>query len=206
MKPAGAASTSWNSTGPANLRDIANLGLTLPEAKRLLARVQQAVVDVQVRDHAALRPACSHCGARCHVKDWQSRQVSTLFGTMSVQLPRFRCPACGRNEAGTSWPAHCGSTPELDQLQARLSTVMTYRVAASVLAHLLPVAAGTSHEILRGRTLKLGEQLRHAAAVSPEQAMVAAAPASAITLSLDSTFIRSCHECERHLEAACRQR
>jgi len=27
-------------------RDIANLGLTLPEAKQLLARVQQAVVAV----------------------------------------------------------------------------------------------------------------------------------------------------------------
>ena len=30
--------------------------------------------------------------------------------------------------------------------------------------------------------------------------MVAAAPASAITLSLDSTYIHSCHEGERHLE------
>ena len=143
---------------------------------------------MQVRDHAALRPACSGCGARCHVKDWQSRQVATLFGTVAVRLPRFRCPACGRNEAGTSWPAHCRSTPELDQLQAHLSALLTYRVATGVLAHLLPVAAGTSHETLRGRTLKLGEQLRHAAAGVPEPAIAAAAPTSAITLSLDSTF------------------
>ncbi len=77
---------------------------------------------------------------------------------------------------------------------------MSDRVAAGVLAHLLPVAPGTSHETLRGRTLKLGEQLRHAAAGTPEPAKAAAAPASAITLSLDSTFIRSCHEGERHLE------
>ena len=184
---------------PRDLRDIASLGLTLPEAKRLLARVQQAVVAVQARDHAALRPACSGCGARCHVKDWQSRQVATLFGKITVRLPRFRCPGCGRVEAGINWPAHCRSTPELDQLQAHLSALMAYGVAVGVLAHLLPVAAGTSHETLRGRTLKRGEQLRHAAAVSPEPAM-AAAPASAITLSLDSTFIRSCHEGGRHLE------
>ncbi len=185
---------------PRDLRDIANLGLTLPEAKQLLARVQQAVVAVQARDHAALRPACSHCRARCHLKDWQSRQVATLFGKITVRLPRFRCSGCGRVGAGIKWPAHCRSTPELDQLQAHLSALMTYRVAAGVLTHLLPVAAGTSHETLRGRTLKLGEQLRHAAAGTPEPAMVAAAPASAITLSLDSTFIRSCHEGERHLE------
>ena len=185
---------------PRDLRDIANLGLTLPEAKQLLARIQQAVVAVQARDHAALRPACSGCEARCHVKDWQSRQVATLFGAVAVQLSQFRCPACERSETGVSWPAHCRSTPELDQLQAHLSALMTYRVAAGVLAHLLPVAAGTSHETLRGRTLKLGEQLCHAAAEMSEPAIVAAAPASAITLSLDSTFIRSCHAGERHLE------
>ena len=185
---------------PGDLRDIANLGLTLSEAKQLLARVQQAVVAVQARDHAAPRPACSGCGARCHVKDWQLRQVATLFGTVAVRLPRFRCPGCGRNEAGVSWPAHCRSTPELDQLQTHLSALLTYRVAAGVLAHLLPVAAGTSHETLRCRTLKLGKQLRHAAAGTPEPAPLSAAPASAITLSLDSTYIRSCHEGERHLE------
>ena len=180
-----------------DLHDIANLGLTLPEAKQLLARVQQAVVAVQARDHAALRPECSSCGASCHVKDWQSRQIATLFGTVAVRLPRFRCPGCGRNEAGTTWPAHCRPTPELDQLQAHLSALLTYRVAAGVLAHLLPVTAETSHETLRGRTLKLGEQLRRVAAIAPEPAVT---PASAITLSLDSTYIRSCHEGERHRE------
>ena len=43
---------------PGNLHDIADLGLTLPEAKQLLTRVQQAVVAVQARDHATLRPDC----------------------------------------------------------------------------------------------------------------------------------------------------
>ncbi len=76
---------------------------------------------------------------------------------------------------------------------------MTYRVAAGVLAHLLPVAAETSHETLRGRTLELGEQLRRAATAAPEPTAVAA-PASAIVVTMDSTFIRSCHDGERHLE------
>ena len=40
---------------PGNLHDIADLGLTLPEAKQLLRCVQQAVVAVQARDHATLR-------------------------------------------------------------------------------------------------------------------------------------------------------
>ena len=52
-------------TRSGDLRDIASLGLTLPEAKQTLARVQQAVVAVQARDHASWRPECSHCGQQC---------------------------------------------------------------------------------------------------------------------------------------------
>jgi hypothetical protein len=181
---------------PDTLHDIADLGLTLPEAKQLLARVQQAVVAAQAHDHAALRPDCSSCGGRCQVKDWRSHQIATPFGGVVLRLPRFRCSGCGRGETGTRWPAHCRSTPALDQLQAHLSALMTYRVAAGVLAHLLPVAAGTSPETFRGHTLKIGEALRAAAPVTP----AAAAPASAVAISLDSTFIRSCHAGERHLE------
>src|SRR5271166_1091083 len=178
---------------PNDLGDIANLGLTLPEAKQVLARVQQAVVAAQARDHAVPRPDCSTCRGRCHVKDWRIHQVATLFGTVAVRLPRFRCAGCGRTETCISWPSHCRSTPELDQLRAHLSALMPFRVAAGVLAHLLPVEAGKSPETLRGHMLKVGEQRRNAAAVKP-------GAASAITITLDSTFIRSRHDGERHLE------
>jgi hypothetical protein len=63
-----------------------------------------------------------------------------------------------------------------------------------VLTHLLPVDAGTSPETLRGHTLKIGEHLHQAPSVEP------ASTASAITVTLDSTFIRGCHDGERHLE------
>jgi hypothetical protein len=179
---------------PNDLRDIASLGLTLPEAKQLLARVQQAVVAAQACDHAGLRPDCAACGGRCHAKDWRPHQIATLFGGVTVRLRRFLCSGCGRSETTTSWPSHCRSTPELDQLQAHLSALMPYRVAAGVLEHLLPVEAGTSPETLRGRTLNVGEHLRNAAPIT------SAAAAPAIALSLDSTFIRSCHDGERHQE------
>jgi hypothetical protein len=179
---------------PGDLGDIANLGLTLTEAEQLLARVQEAVVAAQAHDHAALRPNCSSCGRGCHIKDWRPHQVATLFGTVVVRLPRFRCASCGHGETGIGWPSHCRSTPELDQLRAHLSALLPYRVAAGVLAHLLPVETGKNPETLRGHTLKIGKRLRGAAAVKP------AVAASAITITVDSTFIRGCHDGERHLE------
>ena len=44
------------------LADIANLGLTLAEAKLLLAQVQQQVVAEQANTHAMFRPDCRSCG------------------------------------------------------------------------------------------------------------------------------------------------
>jgi hypothetical protein len=174
--------------------DIAALGITLSQAKQLLGLIQQEVVAAQCRDHATRRPTCRSCAAVCQLKDYRPRQIATLFGQVTVRLPRFRCAGCGTMEATVDWPARCRSTPELEQLQAHLSALMPYRVAAGVLEHLLPVDAGISHESMRGRTLKLGEALRDAAALEPTTA------APAITLSLDSTFIRSCEEGQRHLE------
>ena len=180
-------------SGPDGFGDLADLGLTLAEAKQLLVRVQQAVVAAQTDNHAMLRPDCRSCRGTCHVKDWRPHRVATLFGEVRVRLSRFLCAGCGCTETGVSWPLHCRSTPELDQLQARLSALMTYRVAADVLRHLLPIDAGKSPETLRSHTLQVGEQLGDAAADKPPAA-------AAITLTLDSTFIRGCEESERHLE------
>jgi len=179
---------------PDDLVDIANLGLTLAEAKLLLARVQREIVAVQAGTHAVRRPECPRCDGVCRAKDYRDHTVSTLFGQVTLRLPRFRCAACGGIEAGVGWPAHCRSTPELDRLQAHLCAVMTYRTAADVLEQMFPVDAGTHHETLRRRTLKVGEALGHYVATRPETA------ASAIMVTLDSTFIRSCAEGERHLE------
>ncbi len=179
---------------PDDLVDIANLGLTLAEAKLLLAGVQREIVAAQAKSHAVRRPECPRCDGVCHVKDYRDHAVSTLFGQVTPRLPRFRCAACGGIEAGLDWPLHCRSTPELDRLQAHLSALMTYRTAADVLEQMFPVDAGTHHETLRRHTLKVGEVLGEYAATRPETA------ASAIMVTLDSTFIRSCENGERHLE------
>ena len=179
---------------PDGLGEIANLGLTLAEAKLLLAQVQQQVVAAQAHHHAMSRPDCQSCGRRCHAKGWRPHQIATLFGEVRVKLPRLACAGCGRGDTGVSWPSNCRSTPGLDELQARLSALMPYRVAADLLQHLLPIDAGTSHETLRSHTLQVGKRLGDAAAEKPPVA------AAAITISLDSTFIRGRDDGERHLE------
>src|SRR5258708_38734177 len=85
---------------PDDLGDIADLGLTLAEGKLLLAGIQREIVAAQARDHAVRRPDCLCCGVVCRVKDYRHHAVATLFGQVTVRLPRFRCAACGGIEAG----------------------------------------------------------------------------------------------------------
>ena len=179
---------------PDDLGDISDLGLTLSETKRLLAALQQEIVAVQVRQHAARRPICSRCGDACRVKDYREHVVATLFGQVTMRLPQFRCAACGGIEAGVDWPPYCRATPELVRLQAHLSAVMTYRPAADLLEQLFPVNAAKHPETVRRHALKVGEALLECAAITP------GTMAPTVVVTLDSTFIRSCEDGERHLE------
>src|SRR5215210_5739428 len=179
---------------PDDLADLATLGLSLAEAKRLLAGVQREIVAAQARLHAARRPECRGCGAARRVKDHRQHAIATPFGQVTVRLPRFRCAGCATTEAGVGWPSHVRSTPELDRLRAQLAALMTYRTAAEVLAQLFPVDAGADPETLRRHTFKVAGSLPVPAPAKP------APPAEAIVVTLDSTFIRSCEEGERHLE------
>ena len=52
---------------PDDLRDIADLGLTLAEAKRLLARVQQEIVAAQAKEHAVQRRDCRKIGGQAAI-------------------------------------------------------------------------------------------------------------------------------------------
>ena len=113
------------------------------------------------------------------MKDYREHAIATLFGQIMVRLFRFRCAACGTIEVGIDWPSHCRSTPELDQLQAHLSALMTYRTAADVLEQMFPVGVGKDKETMRRHTLRAGAALLDCATMRPETS------ALAISVTLD---------------------
>jgi hypothetical protein len=78
-------------TRPDGLGDIANLGLTLSEAKQLLVQVQHQVVTDQATAPATIRPDCR-----------QPHRIATLFGEVRLRLPRFLCAGCGGGGTGIS--------------------------------------------------------------------------------------------------------
>jgi hypothetical protein len=94
--PSGIAGVDVKEIGrPDGASNIADLGLTLSEAKQLLARVQRAIVAAQAGDLATRRPECPSCRSRCHVNGRRCHLLATPFGKVTVQLPQFRCVSCG---------------------------------------------------------------------------------------------------------------
>ena len=92
-----------------DLRDIASLGLTLAEAKLLLAGVQREIVAVQARDHAVRRPECPRCDGVCRVKDYRDHEVATLFGqVIRYGFPVFAVPRAAGSRLALAGPRSAG--------------------------------------------------------------------------------------------------
>ena len=70
---------------PDDLEDIADLGLTLAEAKLLQARVQQEISAAQARGHAVRRPNCRPCRGTCHLKDYRDHRIQASLGAIDVR-------------------------------------------------------------------------------------------------------------------------
>ena len=60
------------------------MGLTLAEAKLVLAGVQREIVAAQASDHAGRRLGCGRCEGVCRVKDYRQHAIATRFGQVST--------------------------------------------------------------------------------------------------------------------------
>ena len=89
-------------------RSIANLGLTLYGSEKSCSRGFSArSLTAQAREHAVRRPVCPCRDGICRVKDYRDHAVATLFGQVTIRLPRFRRAGCSLIETGINWPSHC---------------------------------------------------------------------------------------------------
>jgi hypothetical protein len=72
------------------------IGLTLEEAKHLLAALQVHLVQAQAEDHSRRRRRCQRCGSQRPLKDQRSRRLVSLFGTVEVRVTAlYPVSVCG---------------------------------------------------------------------------------------------------------------
>lgn len=141
-----------------------DLGLSIEDGKKIMEALQNAVVNQEAETYSLYRRVCPDCHAFRAVKDYTTRRIRTVFGTVRVRNPRWMvCSDCYPGMVGAFAPLKeiCPdrATSELMELTARLGSVMPYRQAANVLTKFLPVEPTETHATVRKRTIRVGERI-----------------------------------------------
>ena len=134
------------------------LGLTLADAKALLAAIQRHLVQAEVADYCRERRGCPRCQEQRPIR---TRRLNSLFGTVEVRAPRFKPCRCSIASRRTLTPVaeimadRC--TAEYERIVAKLGAWMPYRRARDLLAEFFPLGDDVPEvETLRQRTLHVG--------------------------------------------------
>ena len=70
------------------------VGLSLAEAKALLAELQQRLVQSQIDEYVTCARVCPDYLKLRRLRDQRTRTLQTLFGTVKVAAPRIRLCTC----------------------------------------------------------------------------------------------------------------
>lgn len=182
-----------------------NLGLLLDDAKTLLGRLQEAIVQDQVGEAIEARRKCDGCAKQRAIHDDRGRILDTLFGRFLVKWPRLRRCLCQPAEIAKTGPESplAGlfsdrATPELRRLQAELGARHSFRESARLIEMFLPCSA-QSNTTVRNRLGRVADELGHDDASQGDADTIA--PRSPLTVFLDGAHIRCRPEYQkRHLD------
>ena len=172
----------------------ATLGLSLAEAKAILAGLQRHLVQAQAEEHCQVRRRCPRCGGQRPLKDRRPRQLRSLFGTVEVRAPRFEPCQCSvtlrtiLSPVKEIMPDCC--TPEYERVLAEFGALLPYRRARALLETFFPLGDLPTIDTIQRRTLQVGARLECAAIVTPTP-LPPPTDAETIALSIDSGHVRA---------------
>ena len=150
---------------------LAVLGLSLAEAKTLLAGVQNRMVAAQAADHVARHRHCPACGRRRPLKGHETLVFRTAFGVVRLPSPRLvhcRCQAANRRTfcpLAELFTEH--TAPELLYLESKWASLVSYGLTADLLKEVLPIGTTANASTIRNHLHKVAR--RCDAGLGPEQ-------------------------------------
>jgi hypothetical protein len=116
---------------------LAAVGLSLAEAKTLLAEVQNRLVAAQASDYVVHHRPCPACGRRRPIKGYETIAFRTVFGVVRLPSPRLVHCGCQAAEAKTFSPLTALLTehtaPELLYLESKFAALVSYGLTADLL-------------------------------------------------------------------------
>ena len=158
---------------PAVLQEVAQLdrgslrpetlGLTLAEARSILAGIEQTVVEQQVAEFMAQQRTCSHCGHERSCKGRHHIVFRTPFGKLSLESPRLYHCRCEADDRTSFSPLaellQERSSPELVYLETKFAALVSYGLTVELLKEVLPIGQDLSTTAIRQRVSRTAQRL-----------------------------------------------
>ena len=176
------------------------VGLSLAEAKALLAELQQRIVQSQIDEYVTCARVCPDCLKLRRLRDQRTRTLQTLFGTVKVAAARIRLCTCadtrGMLDVSSSPLSHLlpdRCTGELRQVQAELGARHSFREATRLLETFLPCSP-PNHASVRNRLHRVASRIEAVEAAAPQAPAVPHRRRKAraeIVIMLDGAHLRA---------------
>lgn len=189
-----------------------DLGLSLAQAKALLAKLQQAMVETQVE--LWLRENREHDGRRLRSKGSYPVTFRTLFGDVRLKSPRYYLPrsadGCGPATFSPLRELISDHTaPERLFLETRWASLVPYAAAAELLTDVLPIDSGANATTVRQHALRAASRIERELTEErvsfmqdscPRDWMNLPIPDGRIVIGLDGGYIRDRNDRKKNFE------
>jgi hypothetical protein len=188
---------------------LAELGLRLEEAKRLIAILQAEIVTAQVATVGERCRRCAACGRMLASKGHYGATFRSLFGVVPVRVRRHLACRCQDPSGPKSFAAlDLGGdavAPELAYVTARYAALAPFGKVAALLSELLPLGRAMHASTVRNRTLRVGEDVAQPHATGTAERSVGQTAggqmAGSVVIGLDGGWVRNRRPEEgRHFE------
>jgi len=127
---------------------LATAGLTLDDSKKITSVVQKIMVKNQVIDFINKNRACIECTKPQSIAGYHEIKYRTLFGKLDIRSPRLNTCKCLNNSSKSFSPLVTilsdRTSPELNYLQTKWASLMSYGVTTNILNEILPVNIGST--------------------------------------------------------------
>ena len=181
---------------------IETIGLSLAEAKTLMASTQNHLVSAQAAAYVAKHRCCTTCGRRLRGKGHSSLVFHTAFGVLHLNSPRYyHCgcqPAANKTFSPLTELLSGHDAPELLYLEAKWASLVSYCLTADLLKEVLPIGTSANastirnhlHRVAGRRETELAREQHSFIQGCPADWKLLPVPEGPIIVGIDGGYVR----------------
>jgi hypothetical protein len=191
---------------------LETIGLSLVEAKAVLANTQERLVTAQTVHFLNQHRDCELCGCQLRSKGRYQIRFRTAFGTIPLASQRFHCCGCQPTAAKSFSPLTVLFTehtaPDLLYLETQWASLVSFGLTAQLLKEGLPIGRTANvstirrhlHRVATRQEANLGGEPPDLSEGGPADARQEQVQQQPMIVGIDGGYVRNWHDKKRNFE------